>query len=59
MFDGKKQFFVFFRSVEFILLVTSSSLILNKSSIETPNRSMTQTPVNEKRRNYRFYAGDP
>ena len=27
--------------------------------IETPTRSMSQTPTNEKRRNYRFYAGDP
>ena len=39
-----------------LLLVTSSS---NKSTVETPTRSMTQTPLNEKRRNYRFYAGDP
>ncbi|UJR31671.1 hypothetical protein I4U23_019152 [Adineta vaga] len=35
--------------------VTSS----NKSTIETPTRSMSQIPINEKRRNYRFYAGDP
>ena len=35
--------------------VTSS----NKSTIETQVRPMSQAPVNEKRRNYRFYAGDP
>ncbi|CAF3315473.1 unnamed protein product [Rotaria socialis] len=38
---------------------SSSSSSLIKPTIEPINRSISQTPMNEKRRNYRFYAGDP
>ncbi|CAF4680554.1 unnamed protein product [Rotaria sp. Silwood1] len=40
-------------------VTSSTSTSLNKSTIETINRSISQIPMNEKRRNYRFYAGDP
>ncbi|CAF0804566.1 unnamed protein product [Rotaria sordida] len=40
-------------------VTSSTSTSLNKSTTDTLNRSISQTPMNERRRNYRFYAGDP